>query len=315
MPKVLIVGRANNPLRTEYAVKEAFKSLGFQVGVFDDVKSASWAGKRLTNLLFKLTLSRWRPDMVYFSKALNLHPDTIGYASDICPTVMWYFDPMKTVDPRILERAKRVTCFFTTYQEDASELRLKGVRAFYLPQAYYLPQTPGTLSPEEATSEIAFIGNNTGCDYRFKFLKLLGKKYELTVWGKGWKDLKGYCRVPDRRVFGEDYKTVCRNSKIVLGIHTFLGVRDKRGVSNRLWNTLACGGFLVYQEVLGFQFLKNGLHLVFFSGIGDALEKIEYYLNHDEERKRISSEGQRTVLEHHSYISRVKEMLEILSTS
>ncbi|HDI00479.1 MAG TPA: glycosyltransferase family 1 protein, partial [Firmicutes bacterium] len=187
-------------------------------------------------------------------------------------------------------------------------------RAFHLPQGYYLPKVPGTLSQEESTSEVAFIGNNNGDEYRLKFLKFLGRRYELTVWGKGWDALRGSCRVPGRRVFGEDYRKVCRNAKVILGLHSFLWMRSRTcTVSNRLWNVLACGGFLLYQEVRGFDLLRDGKHLVFFSGIADACEKVEYYLLHEEERRRISSKGQREVLEKHSYTSRVKEMLEVLS--
>ena len=314
MPRVLLVGRGDDPLRTEYALKEAFGRLGFRVKVFDDVKLTSWTGEALTDRLFKSVLKRWSPDLVYFSKALHLRPETLSYASDLCPTVMWYLDSRKTIDRRILERAKRMRYFFTVSLEDAEEFRAEGVRAFHLPQGYYLPEVPGTLSQEESTSEVAFIGNNNGDEYRLKFLKFLGRRYELTVWGKGWDALRGYCRVPDRRVFGEDYRAVCKNTKIILGLHSFLGMRSKAGtVSNRIWNTLACGGFLLYQEVRDFSLLRDGEHLVFFSGIMDAKDKIEYYLLHEEERRRISSEGQREVLENHSYTSRVKEMLEVLS--
>ena len=314
MPKVLLVGRGNKVLRTEYAIKNAFRYLGFSVKVFDDIKLASWMGEALTNIFFKRVLQKWRPDVIYFSKALHLYPETIDYASRFCPTVMWYFDSHKAIDGQILDRARRVRYFFTVSRHDVKDFRAKGVRAFYLPQGYYLPEIPGTLSREESASEIAFIGNNHGDGYRLKFLKLLGKKYELTVWGKGWDALRGYCRVPDRRVFGEDYRAVCKNTKIILGLHSFLGMRSKAGtVSNRIWNTLACGGFLLYQEVRNFSLLRDGEHLVFFSGIMDAKDKIEYYLLHEEERRRISSEGQREVLENHSYTSRVKEMLEVLS--
>ncbi|HID09947.1 MAG TPA: hypothetical protein EYP17_01415 [Candidatus Latescibacteria bacterium] len=315
MPRALIVGRAREVRRTEYAVKEAFKCLGFRVKVFDDVKVASWVGEALTNFLFRRALRRWRPDVVYFSKALHLYPKTIGYASGLCPTVMWYFDSCKIIDEQTLDRARRVTCFFTVSPRDVEDFRSKEIRAFHLPQAYYLPKTPSSLSRAEAASEVAFIGNNSGDEYRMKFLKFLGRKYELTVWGNGWEGLRGYCRVPNRRVFGEDYRIVCENTKILLGLHSFLGMRSRTGaVSNRLWNTLACGGFLLYQEVRGFQILKDGEHLVFFSGIVDARDKIDYYLSHEEERRRVSLEGQKAVLERHSYISRVKEMLKILST-
>lgn len=314
MPRVLLVGRGDDPLRTEYAVKEAFWRLGFEVKVFDDVKIASWVGEALTNHIFKGVLGRWDPDLVYFSKALHLRPETISYASEVCPTAMWYLDSRRTMDRRILERAKRVRYFFTVSRGDAEGFRAEGVRAFHLPQGYYIPELPGTLSQEESSSELAFVGNNNGGEYRLKFLKFLGKRYELTVWGEGWDALRGSCRVPGRRAIGEDYRMVCRNSKIILGLHSFLWTRGRTcTVSNRLWNTLACGGFLLYQETRGFDLLEDGKHFVSFSGIGDAKEKIDYYLSHEEERRRISSEGQREALENHSYTSRVRDMLEVLS--
>ena len=44
----------------------------------------------------------------------------------------------------------------------------------------------------------------------------------------------------------------------------------------------------------------------------ELLEKINYYLNHEEERRKIAEAGQRRTLKDHTYTVRMRELKEIL---
>lgn len=102
---------------------------------------------------------------------------------------------------------------------------------------------------------------------------------------------------------------VFKNSKINLNI-TLRSIRS--GMPLRAWDILGAGGFLLsnYQEDF-FDFFVSGEDFDFFDGTDDLCTKIEYYLSHDKERKDISENAFYKVAENHTYLHRVKTMLEI----
>ena len=101
---------------------------------------------------------------------------------------------------------------------------------------------------------------------------------------------------------------VFKNSKINLKI-TLRSIRS--GMPLRAWDILGAGGFLLsnYQEDF-FDFFVPGEDFDFFDGTEDLLTKIEYYLSHEKERKDIAENGFCKVAKQHTYLHRVRTMLE-----
>jgi glycosyltransferase involved in cell wall biosynthesis len=81
-------------------------------------------------------------------------------------------------------------------------------------------------------------------------------------------------------------------------------------VSNRLFQAMAAGAFLLQQRFDGMELLglKENKHLVLWNDVIDLKDKIKYWLGKPEERAVISKTGQEFVLEHHSFDKRVEEM-------
>ena len=77
---------------------------------------------------------------------------------------------------------------------------------------------------------------------------------------------------------------------------------------------LGCGGFLItnYQSELT-ELFTPGEDLVMYESHADLLEKIDYYLTHEDERMQIAYNGYNKVHTEHSLISRVSVLLSILS--
>jgi hypothetical protein len=66
-------------------------------------------------------------------------------------------------------------------------------------------------------------------------------------------------------------------------------------INLRVWNATACGKLLLCKrtsisemELLGF---KDGENVIYWDEFSDLIEKIKYYLEHDEERRRIARNG------------------------
>ena len=87
----------------------------------------------------------------------------------------------------------------------------------------------------------------------------------------------------------------------------------KSGLPLRVWDVLGAGGFLLtnYQAEIPYYF-EEGKDLVCFDDEKDLVEKVGYYLNHEEERKEIARNGYRKVKEIHTYRKRLEQMLSII---
>lgn len=84
----------------------------------------------------------------------------------------------------------------------------------------------------------------------------------------------------------------------------------KSGIPLRAFDIMGSGGFLLsnYQE----DFLENftpGVDFEYYESEEDLLQKIDYYLTHEEERIAIAKNGHDKVAAAHTYRDRVREML------
>ena len=102
---------------------------------------------------------------------------------------------------------------------------------------------------------------------------------------------------------------VFRNSKINLNI-TLRSIHT--GIPLRALDIMGCGGFLLsnYQEELK-EYFREDEELVMFYGLDDCLDKIAYYLDHEDERKRIAAAGRRTVEEKFKYKDQLFKLLNM----
>jgi glycosyltransferase involved in cell wall biosynthesis len=84
-------------------------------------------------------------------------------------------------------------------------------------------------------------------------------------------------------------------------------------VSNRLFQALAAGTFLLHQQFGGMEKLlglQNGKHLVTWRDAKELKSQIDYWLPREAERKAIAKAGQDYVLKHHSFDARVDELFK-----
>lgn len=87
----------------------------------------------------------------------------------------------------------------------------------------------------------------------------------------------------------------------------------KSGMTLRLFEIMCAGGFVIanYQTEIPDYFTIDK-DVVVYESIPDLLNKIDYYLTHDDERMEIAANGQKKVLEHHTYDIRVRQMLDMV---
>ena len=105
---------------------------------------------------------------------------------------------------------------------------------------------------------------------------------------------------------------IFRKSKINLNITTRA---IESGLSQRIWDVLACKGFLItnYQPEID-MFFKDGIHLVTYSSHDELIEKIDYYLHHEDERQLIAQNGFDWINDHGKVVNRVIEMIKVITS-
>jgi GT2 family glycosyltransferase/2-polyprenyl-3-methyl-5-hydroxy-6-metoxy-1,4-benzoquinol methylase len=81
----------------------------------------------------------------------------------------------------------------------------------------------------------------------------------------------------------------------------------------RVFETLSCGALLITNRLRDNgqeELFQDRGHLVEYESIGEALDLIAYYLEHEDERDRIADAGHREAVTHHTYRHRMERVLE-----
>ena len=90
---------------------------------------------------------------------------------------------------------------------------------------------------------------------------------------------------------------------------------DKRReqIKGRNFEVPGSGGFLLTSDAdnLG-DYYENGKEIVIFENTEEMIEKIKYYLSHEDERQRIAEAGYRRTLRDHTYEKRFNEIFKIM---
>lgn len=145
---------------------------------------------------------------------------------------------------------------------------------------------------------------------RYRLLGALSELYDVNVYTlSDTSDIPKVHNMGYAKSNGEMQK-IFNLSKINLNM-TSKAIRT--GLSLRIWDVLGCGGFLItnYQQEL-MEYFQIGQDLETYGSKQELLDKVQYYLSHDEERKQIALNGYEKVSKLHSYVQRIEEMLEIV---
>jgi spore maturation protein CgeB len=181
-------------------------------------------------------------------------------------------------------------------------------------QTYFsLEKSEGSFSDLGLIFQTTVLGFKIAEVERRRALIALSKHYQVDVYSNS--DVSDLIRIRYRGSvdYWSEMPKVFRGAKINLN---FTIPNIKSGIPLRIWDVLGSGGFLLtnFQAEIP-SYFKEGEDLACFDGIDDLNEKVGYYLAHEEERRRIAANGYKKVKEHHSYVDRIRRILEIVETA
>ncbi len=155
-----------------------------------------------------------------------------------------------------------------------------------------------------------YIGYKCTEQDRINTIRAISQQFNLDLW-----TLSDTAPVPMANHRGPadsgiDMPRIFKCSKINLNM-TNKAMRS--GIPLRIFDILGCGGFLISNfqpEIL--DYFIPGEDIVLYDSIPDLLEKIRYYLEHDDERTRIAKNGYERVKHYHNYKHRLDIMMDTI---
>lgn len=142
----------------------------------------------------------------------------------------------------------------------------------------------------------------------------LAKNTNIDFWGYGSKHLPpdSYMRARHHgEAWGLEMYNILYNSKISINRH--IDAAENYANNMRLYESTGVGTMLITdaKDNLG-ELFEIGKEVETYRTKEELLEKINYYLTHEEERQKIALAGQQRTLHEHTYAQRMKELTAIL---
>lgn len=156
-----------------------------------------------------------------------------------------------------------------------------------------------------------FLARKTATMQRMEFIAAISDQYDMKVYTTG--DLSKIKNV--KNMGPVDYQTemnkVFKMSKINLNI-TVPSIQT--GIPLRAIDIMGAGGFLLTNYQADFEGLfEPDVDYVYYTSLEDALNKIEYYLTHEEERIQISKNGFRKMAQCFTNDNLIEQMLGVVN--
>jgi spore maturation protein CgeB len=100
-------------------------------------------------------------------------------------------------------------------------------------------------------------------------------------------------------------------ARIVLNRHGRVAAEYANNM--RLYEATGMGALLLTEDKRNIgELFEPGTEVVVYEDKRELVDLVSYYLEHEEERRRIAAAGQRRTLRDHTYAVRMRELAEIL---
>lgn len=204
---------------------------------------------------------------------------------------------------------------------------IEAIQAAGAGHVHYLPaacdpyiHTPLEVSEEDRQtwgSPLSFVG--AGYYNRQQTFANLAH-YPFKIWGSEWPLCKPFDRMVQqnaRRIAPEEYIKIFNATDININLHSSSerdGV-DPTGdfLNPRTFELAACGAFqLVDERSLLAEAFDVGSEIITFNSLPDLRDKIDFYMERPEERKRIGERARQRALREHTYEARLRQMLSMI---
>lgn len=332
--KILYVSGYSRMVIFNRIIPKALREIGYDVFEFDWNKILKFnkvikiiPSENVKKTINKKLLEYARsinPDFIFVLKGEPLFIETLKTLKKETNAVLfnWFGDDPWEF-PIFSGKVSPYYDFFFTYDPYSVKLyRENGHKNAYHLCYGYDPDTVNKIELSDADKnkyncEVAFIGSHY--PKREELLSQIKNKFDLKIWGRGWKNTSCEDAYKGSALYGFEMLKAMKCTKILLNIHKGFeeGIEASgSGLNLRVIEGSACGSFQLtnFQADLPNRF-EVGKEIASFETWEEAVEKINYYLQNEDERKSIASAGYQRFLKDHTLQKRFKEMFSIIQSA
>jgi hypothetical protein len=166
--------------------------------------------------------------------------------------------------------------------------------------------------PTGPAHELLFVGNSRNIHRRI-IDDLADTPHDLAVYGRRWRaELIDPRFVKGERIPNSDLRRYYSSAAIVLNDH-WDDMRAEGFLSNRLYDALACGAFVISDHVVGIDSEFDGAVVTYRDRV-DLAALIDRYLGDEDERHERGRRGRAAILQRHTFDERVRVLLETVES-
>ena len=293
----IVLGFPMQDQQSGHYVKEGFEELGHNVVAINDPRVFPGATQILE------LVNTYKPDFVFLAKDVRYNA-IIEELSKKVLTAMWNFDVRYDINTFLNANGpmyEHCHLKFTIGKGNLDKYKAAGTENIYwlsegLSPVWHRTEPIEYKDTFAYTADVAFAGSDlTIHDGRHEILEALRKEnsFEFERW---------------TNVFNRDHNKMCQCTKINIGHSGW--PRVMLSMSARDYRIMGAGGFLLTNYVDGIEdWFEIGKMCDTYRSPGECLEKIRYYLEHEDERKAMAEYGQKIVHEKHKFSDRLKEVI------
>jgi len=287
---------------------KGFIRLGHDVNVFSyrfallqssPIKSRSFAarffGARVNKLLTS-QVKNYNPDIIYINFPRFLNADTVVSIRQSAPDAIYLGgdgDPWPKLQKNKIEVARKLDILTATNDGEFLQSYIDaGVKkCFFMPNLCDPDVDHRYEVSDKWKCDILWTGKarhsaNPGDTLRGELIERLAKQNSCRLYG---------C-LGRPKIGGIDYLYAISGARIGVNVNAYESV--KLCHSDRLTHYMACGTFVLARRFEGCDLLfKDGQHLRYFDTIDEFFDLADWYLNHEQERKKIADAGMKRVHE------------------
>jgi spore maturation protein CgeB len=251
-----------------------------------------------------------RPAVLYMQNLSLCEPAVIHELRDCVGLIVGQI-ASPPPERRYLEGCDLILTSFPHYVE---RFRAMGIDSEYF-RIGFEPTVLERLTPAPERYDAVFVGAFEDVHAEgTMLLEKVASEVGLDVWGYGVENLgpdSPLRRTYHGEAWGLDMYNVFAGSRIVINRHS--SASENYANNMRLYEATGVGAFLItdHKDNLG-ELFEVGTEIESYRDADELVEKVRYYLDHDEERLRIARAGQARTLRDHTYLQRMKELEEIV---
>ena len=272
------------------------------IKAFDDhfkAKHYDWTQKQSTPHLINEDVlqiaNEFMPEVIFMQLQTPdiITPETVKKLSEIGIVINWTGDVRHPIPDWYKQIGREIDLTMFTNTNDVLEFNKQGIPAQFLPIGFD-PEINTPQGVRKEISPIVFCGSNYKTAnpfplsvYREQMVHTLTSRYkkDFTVFGSGWDRYQPKASFIDI----DEEAIVYRSGLIGINLSHF---NYGRYYSDRMIKMMGSGIFVLSHHYPSIEEdFTIGKHLDTWKNICELTEKIDYYLNNNEERERIAKLG------------------------